>query len=568
MPKAAASQGPAELRRLLGAWTRQDDPGAAPLAQLLYFDDDEALALLQDDDVLVALLVAAEARGSIALRTARLLASVNDEERASASARPLQVVLLGAWPPLDGLRAAVPAAVEGFAVELHSALDSASAEAAGQMPPALAAALRLGAAATQLPPPVSLRTALVRGRSALQNAVKFHNRFGQRPPAIVVAFGAVMAVFVALAQHWGGTKLSATLVRMGANVPARTLDGDWWRLLTAGWLHIGTEHAIANVYGLLLSAMLLAPALGTSRFVLLYLLSMTSGEALTLLGDPLVVGAGASAGVFGLLGAAVAATWGGVGIVPARTARELSYHFAGFAVLQLLFSLGPNVSLLAHVGGFGGGALLVVSRVVTIGLPRPWRGDPGRPWSRWLMRALALAAVAMSVASFSVALQRGRPWLLMAGATQRIAIGDTGLGVDIPAEATAVIRGEPDGAFETWVFGTAIDAPLIVTIWLRRSASPVEPADHAASIARRHAELVAAAPLEPLRRPPEVVLLDGRRWIYCDQARGRVRLPRWVGFVGAFEVDLQVSIDPDARDAVSDNVERFVRSVSVVAESR
>src|SRR6218665_1218485 len=64
-----------------------------------------------------------------------------------------------------------------------------------------------------------------------------------------------------------------TLLSWGANFRPSTLDGQWWRLLTCCFVHIGLIHLLMNMYALLYIGLLLEPLLGSPKFLLAYLLS-------------------------------------------------------------------------------------------------------------------------------------------------------------------------------------------------------------------------------------------------------------------------------------------------------
>ena len=82
------------------------------------------------------------------------------------------------------------------------------------------------------------------------------------------------------------------------------LFGQWWRVFTAAFLHIGPIHLAVNMLALLLFGSELERQLGRWRYLSLYLLSALGGAAaIQLLGDPRVPVAGASAAIYGLLGA-------------------------------------------------------------------------------------------------------------------------------------------------------------------------------------------------------------------------------------------------------------------------
>jgi membrane associated rhomboid family serine protease len=132
-------------------------------------------------------------------------------------------------------------------------------------------------------------------------------------------------------------------------------DGEFWRLLTSGFLHFGLLHLVVNMYSLYALGSNLEQTLGRVRFALLYfaaLLAGSFGVVVTQHFGIQEVGlhGGASGAVFGLLGAlAVALHQRGVNILKSGLGVTLLINVA------LTFSLGLSIG--GHFGGFIGGAI-------------------------------------------------------------------------------------------------------------------------------------------------------------------------------------------------------------------
>jgi membrane associated rhomboid family serine protease len=125
--------------------------------------------------------------------------------------------------------------------------------------------------------------------------------------------------------------------------------GQWWRMITSGFLHAGLLHVGLNMWVLYQLGQLLEPALGRLRFGLVYFVSMLCGAFGVLLLDPNHLTVGASGAVFGLMGAAVAAFRSrGIGL--------FDTGLGGAIVLNLVFTFAiPGISIGGHVGGLIGG---------------------------------------------------------------------------------------------------------------------------------------------------------------------------------------------------------------------
>jgi membrane associated rhomboid family serine protease len=155
----------------------------------------------------------------------------------------------------------------------------------------------------------------------------------------------------------GGSQRTAVLVQFGAKVNALIVQGQYWRLLTACFLHIGLAHLLVNCYALWGVGATIELRLGGPRFVTLYLLSGVAGTALSLVGSR-ALSAGASGAIFGLLGATIVyyATYRAhFGPMGGRTLGRL----LGVAGLNLAVGFViPGIDYLGHIGGLLAGLAL------------------------------------------------------------------------------------------------------------------------------------------------------------------------------------------------------------------
>jgi membrane associated rhomboid family serine protease len=127
-------------------------------------------------------------------------------------------------------------------------------------------------------------------------------------------------------------------------------NGDWWRLVTSGFMHAGLIHILFNMYILYWLGTMLEPALGHVRFVALYFTSLLCGSFGVLLLSPDSLTVGASGAVFGLMGAAFVL----------QRLRGIDPMASGIGPIILL-NLGitfiiPGISIGGHLGGLVGGA--------------------------------------------------------------------------------------------------------------------------------------------------------------------------------------------------------------------
>jgi membrane associated rhomboid family serine protease len=128
-------------------------------------------------------------------------------------------------------------------------------------------------------------------------------------------------------------------------------DGQWWRLLTSGFIHFGLIHLAFNSLALWNLGQTLEPLIGSRKFTLLYFASMLAGSAgVLILGGGGLTG-GASGAIFGLFGATAVALKH-QGINPFRT----SIGTMLLINLALTFTIS-GISIGGHIGGLVGGAI-------------------------------------------------------------------------------------------------------------------------------------------------------------------------------------------------------------------
>ena len=174
--------------------------------------------------------------------------------------------------------------------------------------------------------------------------------FNSRPLATQVLLGLNVFVFVVsiiLGDGLFGSVGQNGLLREGAAFgPFIDIDGEWYRVLTAGFLHYGLIHLAFNMYALWILGPMFDRSLGPTRFVLTYMACLLGGSFGALLITPLGLTAGASGAIFGLMGVAVVS----------QRAMGRSIWDTGLGsvlVLNFLITFGiSSISVGGHLGGF------------------------------------------------------------------------------------------------------------------------------------------------------------------------------------------------------------------------
>jgi len=178
------------------------------------------------------------------------------------------------------------------------------------------------------------------------------------PVTVAMAAANVLASFMVYFVFGNITDLGS-LIATGANLKSATVGGEWWRLGSSIFLHVGVAHLALNVYGLWVLGRLVEQMHGSVRTLAIYLLSGLFGAlASTYLGGG-ATAVGASGAVLGLMGAAVAE----LGIYhkdyPRRWARSLLGMLVVLSLAQIAIGFFyPIVDQWGHVGGLLSGALL------------------------------------------------------------------------------------------------------------------------------------------------------------------------------------------------------------------
>ena len=169
-----------------------------------------------------------------------------------------------------------------------------------------------------------------------------------------------------------------------AQSPVLVADGQWWRLVTAGFLHFGVLHLMVNMYSLAVLGASLENRLGAARFGALYGVSLVGGSAAIQLFAPYSFAAGASTALYGLFGA--------LGVLMVAAKQDVRSLLVLLAV-NIAVSLLPGISLVGHLGGLVTGAL-------TAGLYLLLRG-------RWALQVGAAVAFGVALLALAVVVPPG-----------------------------------------------------------------------------------------------------------------------------------------------------------------
>jgi rhomboid protease GluP len=213
-------------------------------------------------------------------------------------------------------------------------------------------------------------------------------------PSTYLLVGINCGVFLAMVAHGISLWMPTVdqLMRWGADRPNNVLiDGEWWRIVTAMFVHVGFLHLATNMWCLWNLGLLAEPLLGSVGLMAAYILTGAAGNLLSTFynwvwpvhdpsGAPFFqAGAGASGAVFGIAGALIVLLKSKLLPVPVQELKRLRKSVIYFAAINLVigFSInfgsgftGVSVDNSAHVGGFACGLLFALPLVPRVGSPR------------------------------------------------------------------------------------------------------------------------------------------------------------------------------------------------------
>jgi membrane associated rhomboid family serine protease len=164
----------------------------------------------------------------------------------------------------------------------------------------------------------------------------------------IIWINIIMWILMTLA---GGSTNVAVLVRFGAMYAPLVIRGEYWRLITPMFLHVGAIHLAFNSYALYNLGTLAEKIYGRSKFIVVYAAAGVLGSVFSFLFTR-AVSAGASGAIFGLLGALLYFGRKRPGVFR----RGFTANLATILLINLFIGFSnPGIDNFAHIGGFIGG---------------------------------------------------------------------------------------------------------------------------------------------------------------------------------------------------------------------
>lgn len=181
--------------------------------------------------------------------------------------------------------------------------------------------------------------------------------FSYKQPIVTYIIMAICIILFILMELSGGSTYSQTLLKYGANLDVLVKNGEYYRLFTCIFLHIGIMHLLCNMYSLYIIGREVENLFGKIKYIIIFILSGIFGSIMSLAFTHNTISAGASGAIFGLLGALL---YFGMHY---RTylGEAIKRSIIPIIVINLIIGFfAEGIDLAAHIGGLVGGVLVAM----------------------------------------------------------------------------------------------------------------------------------------------------------------------------------------------------------------
>ena len=283
------------------------------------------------------------------------------------------------------------------------------------------------------------------GRATRRARVGMNTSTLREFPATTLLVGINVAVFIGMVLSGGSPWAfnDAISQAWGANVGPLTLSGDYWRLVTAGFVHGGILHIAFNMWCLWSLGQLSERLFGSWITFAVYILTGVGGSLLSVGLNSMRSEVGASGAIFGIAGAILSGIKFGNVAVSSFQKRQIISSMIFFVIVNLALGAAlPGVDNMCHLGGFISG--------VIFGVPLATAAASGKKSFEWA--TIVIAALAMTGIGAQVVQAKGLN--AFKAAEEKFRMGDTQGGIAI-LERTAASH--PNSAPAQAVLGQAYE---------------------------------------------------------------------------------------------------------------
>jgi rhomboid protease GluP len=278
---------------------------------------------------------------------------------------------------------------------------------------------------------------------------------GSATNLLIAANVAVFVIMGFLGAGWLETASMDPYVRFVANNGGATTAGEWWRLITAMFVHYGLLHLALNMWALFQIGHFVERLLGRALFTLAYFASGIIGSLGTIVwhGDK-VWSAGASGAVFGVYGMLLGYLWRGKHGMPRSVLQPMMKSTLTFAGYNLVFgAVYPQIDNVAHVGGFLGGILL--GWICALPLERDVR-ERELPRRFTLAAFISVVVISIGAAAASKVNHEARERWELTVAQDKLAAEEKGITGAMTKVFASYQKNVRDPALPTWVRDHAV----------------------------------------------------------------------------------------------------------------
>jgi rhomboid protease GluP len=182
------------------------------------------------------------------------------------------------------------------------------------------------------------------------------NRKAPAATMAVIIISLVMHSLVGIISEMGVAPASAAII-LGAYYKSFIVANfEYWRLLSAGFIHISLVHLMVNMYALYNLGLFFETQFGWKRMVITLVIGIVSGSGFQFVTAGNVLAVGLSGGLFALLGSIIVFQFE-VGLI---RQRAVQMQLLQLIIINGLISLVPGIAVMAHVGGLVSGILLAI----------------------------------------------------------------------------------------------------------------------------------------------------------------------------------------------------------------
>lgn len=180
--------------------------------------------------------------------------------------------------------------------------------------------------------------------------------FSYKKPIVTYIIIAICILLYIIMEIFGnGSTNNITLLKFGANLDVLVKNGEYYRLFTSIFLHIGIMHLLCNMYSLYIIGREVESLFGKVKYIIIFILSGIFGSVLSIAFSHNVISAGAPGAIFGLLGALL---YFGM-YYRTYLGEALVRSIIPILIINLVIGfLSPGIDMAAHIGGFVGGILV------------------------------------------------------------------------------------------------------------------------------------------------------------------------------------------------------------------